>query len=217
MATGKSASWAHAEQFVDEETLFADPSVLADARDRGAELGVDPVLAGTGTALRLLAAALDARGVVEIGTGSGVSSLYLLSGMNAAGVLTTIDVEVENQRAARLAFDQAGVRPARARTIAGNPRDVIGRLTDHAYDLVTFSAAEEDALDFVDEGLRLLRPGGALAVTNALWHDRVADSNKDDPGTRHVRAVLDALTADTASPSALLPSGDGVCVIFAGR
>jgi predicted O-methyltransferase YrrM len=57
-----------------------------------------PVLPGAGAALAALAAAAGAKAVVEIGTGAGVGSIYLLRGMRPDGVLTTIDVEVENQR-----------------------------------------------------------------------------------------------------------------------
>ena len=66
-----------------------------------------------GAALRVLAASGGARSVVEVGTGAGVSGLYLLRGMPADGVLTTIDVEAENQRAAREAFAEDGIRPNR--------------------------------------------------------------------------------------------------------
>ena len=101
MSSGKVASWAHGEEFVDETTLFSDDGVLARARERGNELGSTPVLPGAGALMRVLAAAVHARSAVEIGTGSGVGSLYLLSGMHPDGVLTTIDLELENQRAAR--------------------------------------------------------------------------------------------------------------------
>ena len=115
---------------------------------------------------------------VEIGTGSGVGSLYLLSGMHPDGVLTTIDLEVENQRAAREAFAEAEIRSPRVRTISGRPRDVVSRLTDHAYDLVSFPAHTPHALDLLEHARRLLRPGGVLVIPHALFHDRVADPTR---------------------------------------
>ncbi|NEE35265.1 methyltransferase, partial [Streptomyces sp. SID7982] len=63
------------------------------ARERARELGLRPVSPGTGAALRLLAAAADAKAVAEIGTGTGVSGIYLLHGMRPDGVLTTVDPE----------------------------------------------------------------------------------------------------------------------------
>ncbi|EWS80696.1 O-methyltransferase [Brachybacterium phenoliresistens] len=210
MASGKVASWAHGEAFVDEESIFADESVLARARERGSELGVAPVLPGAGAVMRLLAAALDARAVVEVGTGAGVGSLYLLSGMNPAGVLTTIDTEVENQRAARESFAEAGVRHTRVRTIAGRAPEVIGRLTDHAYDLVVLRADAPQADVLLSHALRLLRPGGALVVDHALYHDRVADPASRDATTKAVRALLRRIAEERTLLPALVPSGDGV-------
>lgn len=210
MASGKVASWAHGEEFVDEAGLFADPTVLMRARERGAELGIAPVLPGAGAVLRLLAAAVDARTAVEIGTGAGVGSLYLLAGMNPEGVLTTIDPEVENQRAAREAFGDAAVRSARVRTIAGQPREVIGRLTDHAYDLICFPADASHASDLLAHARRLLRPGGVLVVTHALFHDRVADPAARDEVTRSIRALLKEVQDSPDLVPALTGSGDGV-------
>ncbi len=210
MASGKVAGWSYGEEFIDEQTLYADDGVLARARERGTELGADPVLPGAGAVLRLLAASVGARAAVEIGTGSGVGSLYLLAGMAADGVLTTIDPEVENQRAARLAFNEAGIRAARVRTIAGQPRDVIGRLTDHAYDLVSFPAHAPHAVELLDHARRLLRPGGVLVLPHALYHDRVADPTARDATTQSVRALLRSVQESEDLVAALTGSGDGV-------
>lgn len=210
MASGKVAGWAHAEEFVEETELFADEGVLARARERGHELGAPPVLPGAGALMRLLAASVNARAAVEIGTGSGVGSLYLLSGMHPDGVLTTIDPEVENQRAARESFAEAQIRSPRVRAIAGNPHEVIGRLTDHAYDLVSFPAHLPHALDLLEHARRLLRPGGVLVIPHALYHDRVADPAARDATTQSVRAVLRAVAESEDLVSALTGSGDGV-------
>ncbi|PMC75208.1 O-methyltransferase [Brachybacterium sp. UMB0905] len=210
MTPGKVAGWAHGEEFVEEAGLFSDDQVLARARERGSELGATPVLPGAGALLRVLAAAVNARAAVEIGTGSGVGSLYLLSGMHPDGVLTTIDPEVENQRAAREAFVEAKIRSPRVRTIAGQPRDVIGRLTDHAYDLVSFPAHAPHALELLEHARRLLRPGGVLVIPHALYHDRVADPAARDATTQAVRALLRAVSESEDLISVLTGSGDGV-------
>ena len=94
-----------------------EDEVLLRARERAAELGCVPVLPGSGALLRLLAAVTQARSVVEIGTGTGISGVWLLRGMPSDGVLTTIDVEVENQRAAKEAFAEAGFAAKQIRTI----------------------------------------------------------------------------------------------------
>ena len=102
-----------------------------------------------------------------MGTGAGVSGLWLLSGMRDDGVLTTIDVEPEHQRLAKQAFSEAGIGPSRTRLISGRAQDVLTRLADESYDLVFIDADPLDQPQFVAEGVRLLRSGGAIVVHRA--------------------------------------------------
>lgn len=131
---------------------------------RACELGVDAVSAEAGAILRLHTQLLGARAVVEVGTGAGVSGLWLLDGMRPEGTLTTIDTEPEQHRAARQAFREAGIPPARTRLITGRALDVLPRLADEAYDLVFVDAARMEFPYYVAEAVRLLRVGGAVVV-----------------------------------------------------
>lgn len=202
----KTSSWYYAEEFL------AEDDIVLRARERADQLGCVPIMPGAGAVLAVLAAALQARSVVEIGTGAGVSGLYLLRAMADDGVLTSIDVEVAHQRAAREAFTEAEVRPTRTRLIGGRALDVLPRLTDGAYDLVLVDADKELTSEYVTEALRLLRPGGVLVVDNALWHDRVADPARRDAATTTMRDVGRQLAADERVVPALVPSGDGLLV-----
>ena len=177
----KPASWSYAEAFV------AEDEVLAAARARAEEVGVVPIGSGGGAALRFLASVLDARAVVEIGTGTGVSGLWMLRGMRSDGVLTTVDIEAEHQRLARQSFTEAGISAQRARTISGAALDVLPRLTDGHYDLVFCDGDKAEYSAYLKEALRLLRPGGVVAFDNALWHDRVADPAQRDEDTVSIR------------------------------
>ncbi|WP_375480288.1 O-methyltransferase [uncultured Jatrophihabitans sp.] len=199
-------SLAYAESFVDE-----DETVLL-ARERGHELGCTPIGPAGGATLRVLAAATGARSVVEVGTGAGVSGLYLLAGMAADGVLTTIDVEGEHQRAAKSAYAEAGIAPARYRLINGSAPEVLPRLRDAAYDLVLVDADKSSYGVYYEQALRLLRPGGVLAFDNALWHDRVADAGSRDHETTVLRDLGRAVRDDPRLLSALLPVSDGLLV-----
>ncbi len=186
--------------------------MLVAARDRAEQLGCEPVSTGVGAVLEALAAIARARSVVEIGTGTGVGSLYLLRGMPADGVLTTIDVEVEHHRAAKEAFVAAGIKPTRTRTIGGRAMDVLPRLTDAAYDLVVVDADLESYPGYVEQGVRLLRSGGTLVLDHALWQDRVADPARRDEATTLVRELGRGVRADDRLHTALLPTGDGLLV-----
>ena len=197
-------SWEYSEAYV------AEDDVLTAARVRATEVGCVPIHPGAGAALRLLAAVLDARHVVEIGTGTGVFGIWLLRGMREDGVLTSVDIEAENQRQAREAFAAEGVPASRTRLITGRALEVLPRLADASYDLVLADGAKEEYPDYVEEAARLLRVGGVLVIDNSLWHDKVADPAQRDPDTIAIRGTLTALRDDERWLVALLPVGDGL-------
>ncbi len=206
MTSTKMASWAYAEGFV----AHTEQSEAASAD--GERLGAMPVSASTGAVLRLLAAAVAARHVVEVGTGAGSSGLWLLEGMAPDGILTSIDVEPEHQRAAKKAYAAAGIPPQRTRVIAGEAAQVLPRLTDGAYDLVLVDADKDNYPLYTEQAIRLLRSGGVLAVDNMLWHDAVADPAARDETTSTLRDLGKSLRDDERLVPALLPVGDGLFV-----
>jgi predicted O-methyltransferase YrrM len=187
------------------------------ARARAQELGIGAIGAGAGALLRSLCAAAGARSVVEVGTGAGVSGLWMLGGMPGDGVLTTIDVELEHLRAARQAFAEVGVRGGRIRGITGRAGDVLPRLTEGGYDLVLLDADPRGALAYLDRAVRLLRRGGVLAVAGALSHDRAGDPAQRDPFTTAVREIAKQVRADDELLTALVPSSDGLLLAVRRR
>jgi predicted O-methyltransferase YrrM len=200
----------YAEMYVPED------GALTRARRAAAELGLTPVSSGTGAVLRLLAAAAGARAVVEIGTGTGVSALWLLRGMRPDGVLTTIDIEPEHQRVAKRILADAGYPAGRTRLITGRALDVLARLADHAYDLIFLDGERADYAAAAATAPRLLRVGGVLAVNGALAGGRVADPTVRDPQTSALRELVHALREDESWSPALVPAGDGLlCAVRA--
>jgi predicted O-methyltransferase YrrM len=184
--------------------------VLTAARGQAREVGLQPVAPSAGAALRMIAAISAAKAVVEVGTGTGVSGLWLLRGMRADGVLTTIDIESEHQRVARRTFAEAGFAPSRARIITGRALDVLPRLADGVYDLVFVDHDVNEYAAGVSAAARLLRTGGVLVLGAALAGGRVADPTVRDPDTVVLRGVVKSLRdADEWIP-ALLSSGDGL-------
>ena len=184
--------------------------MLKTARARADELGCVPVLPGAGAALRLLAAATAARTVVEIGTGTGVASVWLLRGMRPDGVLTTVDVEPEHQRVARETFNAEGIPTSRVRLISGRALEVLPRLSDGAYDVVFCDADKTEYPGYLEQATRLLRPGGTVIFDNALWQDRVADPAERDEDTTAIRELGRSLRDDERFVAGLLPCGDGL-------
>ncbi|GHJ46233.1 putative O-methyltransferase [Catellatospora sp. TT07R-123] len=181
---------------------FVPEDLIAQtARGLAVEVGLQPVSPAVGAALRMLAGACGARAVVEIGTGTGVSGLWLLRGMRPDGVLTTIERESEHQRMARRLFVEAGFPASRTRVITGRALEVLPRLADGAYDLVFVDAEPTEYASCVHESLRLLRPGGLVVLHGVLTTGR-------DVFT--VREVALAIRDDERWQPAVLPIGEGL-------
>jgi predicted O-methyltransferase YrrM len=194
---------------------LVEDEVVLEARTRAAALGALPIGPAAGATLCFLAATVGARAVVEVGTGTGVSGLWLLRGMAPDGVLTSIDVDPEKQRVARGAFLAAGYGPSRLRLINGLGLEVLPRLTDGGYDLVFVDALPVEYPRHLDEAVRLLRPGGLLVLDDMLPADG-ADAPwwsvgaPDDPAALAVREVIEQVRDDERLVPLLLPVGNGL-------
>ena len=199
----KISSWKFAEEFASESEVFRD------ARGRAEELGVECITPSVGAHLAMLVSALGAKAIVEAGTGTGVSGLWLLSGSDQA-VLATIDTEIEYQATAKRAFADAKIPANRTRVIQGRAIDVMSNMADAAYDMVFLDADRETLEEQLHEASRLLRPGGVVAIAHARWRDRVPDPAMRDDATAVYRDALRYFSNNDNFVSALSPVGDGL-------
>ena len=199
----KISSWRFAEDYIQE------PQPIARARARAEELGIESVTPSVGAHLSLLVNAMNAKAVVEVGTGAGVSGLWLLSG-NQHAVLASIEAEAEYQTQAKLAFNHAGIPSSRLRLINGKSVEVLTNLADETYDLALLDGDRETLPEQVSECHRLLRTGGILVVAHALWRDRVPDRQLQDENTQIYREVLELVNLDDKFIPVLSPIGDGL-------
>jgi predicted O-methyltransferase YrrM len=194
---GPVIKYDEADYAVEDEPLLA---ARRSAEDLG---GTAPVTPATGAVLRFFATAIAARAVVELGTGCGSSGIWLLRGMRAGGVLTSVDTEPEYHRLARKAFTQAGFAANQARLILGRALDVLPRLSDGAYDLVFCDADAPSYPEYLTAGLRLLRAGGIVVFNDAL-------PLGDGPAAAGARELADMIRIDDRLVPLLLPVADGL-------
>jgi predicted O-methyltransferase YrrM len=205
--SGTAEGAAYADRFATETPE------MAAARTRSLQLpGSRPVEPAVGAVLAVLAAGLEARSVVSIGSGGGLAGLWLLRGMRPDGVLTALDGDPEQLRAARTAFAEASVAPGRARLIFGTPAEVLPRLSPGAYDLVVCAGPPQDYSEHVPALLDLVRVGGSLTCHGLLAGGRIADRAARDPQTVAWREIARAVREDETLVSAVLPIGTGLLV-----
>jgi len=201
----KISSWKYTEDFPQEA------EVIKRARARADELGVEAITPSVGVQLSILARALSAKAIVEVGTGAGISGLWLLSASENS-VLATIDTESEHQNIAKLAFEQAGIANSRLRLINGRSVEVLTNLADNAYDLVFLDGDRETLEEQIEQSHRLLRTGGILTIAHALWRDRVPDNQLGDDNTVIYRNLLAKLSKSERFICTVLPIGDGLII-----
>jgi len=199
----QDSNWKYADQIVTE------PEPIARARRHALEMGIEPISPAVGAQSALIAAATNAQNIVEIGTGTGVSGLWLLSASPRA-VLTSIEAETELQSVARQSFTDAGIAPNRVRLITGRALDVLPRMNENSYDIVFVDGDPAQVIENVEHGLRLVRPGGTVLVPRALWRGRVSDPAQRDEVTTSFRTLVQEIAASDAVVAALSPVGDGL-------
>ncbi len=166
-----------------------------------------------GAFLALLVELIGARRCIEVGTFTGYSSTAIALALPEDGQLICCDVSEEWTSVARKYWDEAGV--------AGKVDLRIAPATDTLDQLL--ADGEEDAFDFAfidadktgydgyyERLLRLVRPGGLIAVDNTLWGGEVINSDTDDESTRALQALNLKLSADERITLCLLPVADGV-------
>jgi predicted O-methyltransferase YrrM len=176
------------------------------ARGKGAELGCADISPSTAALLGVLAASLQAETVVEVGTGSGISAVALLGGMTDDGVITSIDVEAENQRVARELLTALDYDHVRTRLIAGRPLEVLSRLTDDAYDIAFINTDPVEYPAILHQAQRLLRSGGMVIFTGV---SPTGEGGRDAESVATHDILATVRDADHWLPM-LLPVGSGV-------
>ncbi|MHA6511109.1 O-methyltransferase [Tessaracoccus sp. Z1128] len=201
-----AASWEFAEDHV------PPTAEISEARDEAVIAGLTPVSHGVLALLKVLTRASGAKAVVEVGTLMGGSGLAFLEAMGDEGVVTSIDVEADNQLPARKFFAAGGFSSSRFRLIAGSPIEIMPKLRDGAYDIVFINGDKLEYVEYVAGSLRLLRHGGLLIVNDALWHNEVADNTVESDESIIIREALDAVSASESYTQALLPVGNGLLV-----
>lgn len=202
----KLTSWIYAEDYANE------PQAIRSARRSAVELGVESVTEATGNQLAVIAGLTRAKSIVEVGTGAGVSGLWLLSASNDS-VLTTIDSEPEYQLAARENFRRAEIAPSRIRVISGRASSVMANMAEAAYDLVFLDSDPTDLDEVLPLAIALAKPGGAIVLAHALWRDRVPNPTLREDETSAIRSAVQNFSDNEDFLASISLVGDGLLIV----
>jgi caffeoyl-CoA O-methyltransferase len=165
-----------------------------------------------GAFMTLLTKIVGVRFAVEVGTFTGYSSICIARGLAAGGRLLCCDVSEEWTAIARDHWVRAGVAELIELRIAPAIETLQALPADPPIDLAFIDADKPGYVDYYEEIVARLRPGGVVLLDNVLWSGVVADPTNTDENTVAIRAVNDRVAADDRVEAVVLPIADGLTI-----
>jgi caffeoyl-CoA O-methyltransferase len=192
-----------------------EPDVLARLRAETASIPQHnmQIAPEQGAFLAMLVELVGARRCIEVGTFTGYSSTAVALALPDGGSLLCCDVSEEWTSVARRYWDEAGVTDRVELRVAPAAETLDGLLErgeESTYDFAFVDADKAGYDGYYERLLRLVRPGGLIALDNTLWGGRVLDEDVDDADTRAIQALNAKLAADERVSLAMVPMADGV-------
>jgi predicted O-methyltransferase YrrM len=202
------------EHYLSTLNRLSDP-VLVEIAEEGARRDLPLVDAEVGALLRVLAKAIGARRVLEIGTAIGYSGIWLSRALPDDSMLISMEINPDRAEEARRNFERAGVAN-RASVMVGDASRMLHKVSG-PFDLIFQDGSKQLYVPLLDRLIGLLRPGGLLITDNVLWDGEVVPHflpapKRDAADTRAIATYNETLAADTRLLTTWIPLRDGVTV-----
>lgn len=197
------------------QVSLREPPVLRRLREftQGRPRGNMQVSPEQGQFMALLVEMLGAKRAIEVGTFTGYSSTAVALALPARGCMICCDVSEEYTAIARKFWRKAGVEKKIDLRLAPAKKTLDGLLRDGQagkFDFAFIDADKENYRAYYERVLKLLRPGGVVAIDNVLWGGSVLDEADQSVDTKAIRAFNKKLKTDKRVSLSLVPIGDGL-------
>jgi len=165
--------------------------------------------------LQFLAKAIDARRCIEVGVFTGASALAVALALPEDGRIVACDVSEEFTAIGKKFWQRAGVSEKIDLRIApaAQTLEELFQAGERDFDFAYIDADKANYDLYYELVLKLLRPGGVIAIDNVLWSGSVADTTENDPDTAALRALNAKIGTDRRVDESLLTIGDGLLVL----
>jgi predicted O-methyltransferase YrrM len=184
------------------DILPEEPAVLERLREETSQLDAASMQIGRdqGRFMTLLLCCLGAQRTIEVGVFTGYSTLITALALPSTGQIVACDINREWTDIAQRYWREAGI---------ANKIDLrIGPAADTLEAMLADGRREPYDFAFIDAAL--LRPGGVIAIDNALWGGSVANSAENSEDTQAIRALNEKISRDPRVEAYLAPIGDGI-------
>jgi predicted O-methyltransferase YrrM len=191
--------WTEVDRYITGKFLRSDPGLDAALR-ASAEAGLPPINVSPpqGMLLMLLARAMGARRILEIGTLGGYSTIWLARALPAGGLLTTLELDPKHAKVAAANIRRAGL--SRVVEIRQGPAlETLPKLQAERkdpFDLFFIDADKPSNADYFAWAVKLSRPGSLIIVDNVIRDGAVVDARSRDPDVGGVQRLNDMIAAE---------------------
>jgi predicted O-methyltransferase YrrM len=174
-----------------DATLIGDDAALSAALESSDAAGLPQIAVSAqhGKFLSLLAGAMQARRVLEIGTLGGFSTIWLARGVGPQGRVVTLEYEPKHAEVARANLQRAGVAD-RVEVVIGAALETLPTVTAGPFDLVFIDADKENYPAYLEWAVKLARPGSVIVLDNVVRDGKILTPESDDPRIRAARQTL---------------------------
>ena len=202
------------EQYLAALNRLPDP-ILEDIAQVGRQRNLPLIDAEVGALLRVLATAVHAKRILEIGTAVGYSGIWLALALPPGGLLMTMEAKPERAKEARDNFTRAGLAD-RANVMVGDANFLLAKVSG-PFDLIFQDGDKRLYTPMLDRLVDLLRPGGVLVTDNVLWSGEVVPGfvkapRQDAEDTRAIADYNNRLSAHPGLLTSIVPLRDGVSI-----
>ncbi len=163
-----------------------------------------------GRTMAILATAIGAKRVFEMGSGYGYSTLWFALAVGEGGEVVHTDSDQSNSERARAFLSRAGVVD-RCRFLVGDAHELLAAESG-PFDCVLIDIEKTGYVRALEAAVPRLRAGGLLFAHNVLWSGRVADPENREDSTEGIRAFNLAARAHPELLTFLDPADDGLSV-----
>ncbi|HRJ12342.1 MAG TPA: O-methyltransferase [Alphaproteobacteria bacterium] len=194
------------------EQGMAELPVMPELRRRTAALGEVARMqidAHQGQVMTFLMQLIDAKKIIEIGTFTGMSSLWLARALSDGGELHCCDINGEWTDIARFAWKESGLEHKIQLHLAP-ALETLPKFADGEFDAIFIDADKGNYPNYIEQSCRLLRRGGLIMIDNTLWGGEVLNANSSDKVVKTIQSVNNKIHADARFQSVILPIGDGL-------
>jgi predicted O-methyltransferase YrrM len=193
-----------------DSTLVGDDAALSAALQASDAAGLPQIAVSfqQGKFLSLLAGAIQARNILEIGTLGGFSAIWLARGAGPQGRVVTLEYEPKHAEVARANLQRAGVGD-RVEIKVGAALDTLPTLTEGPFDLVFIDADKENYVAYLKWAIRLARPGSVILADNVIRDGRVLTATSEDAAATAVRETLQVMGEDPRLDAAAIQTVGG--------